>query len=325
MNNTVFVIIEHLEEKIADIVFEMLGKARSLATELGGSVVAVLPGYETDGLTSALGAADTVLSVNDEVLSHFSPQQYAGVLAQLIEQRSPRLVMFGSTSIGLDLGAALSTKLRIPLVSSCVDVGVEGDALVCISQMYGGKLMIEAEMSASTGIVQMLPGAYHMEDGMKEGSPAVEHLTVSLAPEDYRMHFENYIKPESGDIDITQAPVLISVGRGIQTQDNLAVAEELADALGGSVSSSRPIVDQDWLPITRQVGKSGMIVKPKLYFALGISGAPEHVEGMKGADMIIGINTDPDAPIFSVANYGVVADIFDIIPDLTEKLRARRS
>jgi electron transfer flavoprotein alpha subunit len=323
MNTNLFVIVEHLEGGIADIVYEMLGKARSLADSLGGTVTAVFPAYESEALATTFGAADTVLSINDELLSHFSPQQYQSVLAGLIDEHKPRLVMIGSTSIGLDLASALAERLSVPMVSSCVGVEKEGDNLVCTSQMYGGKLMIESVMTAPTSIVQVLSGAFRKEDGLKNGTPHVENIFSALAPEDFRMHFENYIKPAEGDIDITQAPILISVGRGIQTQDNMILAEQLAATLGGAVSSSRPIVDQDWLPITRQVGKSGMTVKPKLYFALGISGAPEHVEGMKDADLIVGINSDPDAPIFSVAHYGVVADLFDIIPDLTEKLRER--
>ncbi len=136
------------------------------------------------------------------------------------------------------------------------------------------------------------------------------------------MVFEEMILPDTTDVDITQQDVLVAVGRGIQQQENIELAEELAQALGGAVCASRPIVDQNWLPTTRQVGKSGMIVKPKVYFALGISGAPEHQEGMKGADLIIAVNTDPRAPIFDVAQYGAEIDVLDLLPALTEAVRA---
>jgi len=154
-------------------------------------------------------------------------------------------------------------------------------------------------------------------------TPAIEEVEVAL-PSEGRVRFEKYIEPAAGDVDITQQDALVSVGRGIQTRDNIALAEELAEALGGVVSASRPVIDQGWLPLTRQVGKSGATVKPKLYLAAGISGAPEHVEGMKSADLIIAINTDPQAPIFTVAHYGIVGDVLDVLPALSEAVRARK-
>jgi electron transfer flavoprotein alpha subunit len=325
MNTSIFVIAEHLEGTLADMVFEMLGKARTLADAGGGHVTAVLPGYDVSSMTTSLGAADAVIVIDDEMLAEFAPQQYTRVLAKLISDRKPGLVLVGSTSMGLDLAPALSTELDVPMLSSCVDVTMEGDACVLTSQLYGGKIVTETAVTADTVIAQILPGVFRMEDGQKEGTPEVETVGADMQPEDFRMRFENFIKPEAGDVDITQAPILVSVGRGIQTQENIELAEKLAEALGGAGSSSRPIVDQDWLPVTRQVGKSGMTVKPRLYLALGISGAPEHVEGMKNADLIVAVNTDPDAPIFSVAHYGVVADIFDVIPALSDRLAEKAS
>lgn len=325
MNKTIFVIAEHLEGTLADMTFEMLGKARQLADEHGGTVTAVLAGYGVSELTQKLGAADTVIHIEDELLAEFSPQPYERVLAPLIRERAPGLVMVGSTSMGLDLAAALATTLDAPMISSCVAVSAEDDAYVLTSQLYGGKIMTETAVTADTGIAQILPGVFRAEDGHRDGTPQIEEIPAGIHPENFRMRFENFIKPEAGDIDITQAPILVSVGRGIQTQENIALAEELAEALGGAVSSSRPIVDQDWLPVTRQVGKSGMTVKPRLYLALGISGAPEHVEGMKNADLIVAVNSDPDAPIFSVAHYGIVADIFDILPALEDRLAEKVS
>jgi electron transfer flavoprotein alpha subunit len=320
MHTEIYVLIEHLEGRITDISFELLGKARTLATDTGGKVCAILPMYELPDLTRQLGAADTVLLIDDQLFEHFSPEQHVSLIHRLLTERAPRLLMLGSTSTGLDLGAALSARLDIPMVSSCTELVFEGEQLVGTSQMYGGKMMIETAVTAPTAIVQVLAGAFRMEDGRKDAAPEVETIVAGLNPEDFRMTFESYIRPEGGDIDITQAPVLVSVGRGIQQADNIQFAEELAVALGGAVSSSRPVVDQDWLPITRQVGKSGMTVKPRLYLALGISGAPEHVEGMKDAELIVGINTDPTAPIFNIAHYGVVGDVMDIVPTLTERL-----
>jgi electron transfer flavoprotein alpha subunit len=167
-----------------------------------------------------------------------------------------------------------------------------------------------------------MPGTRSADQGRSDKIPPIEE--AAAAPGEPKIKFKNYIEPEAGEIDITQQDVLVSVGRGIQTQDNLELAEQLAEQLGGAVSGSRPVIDQGWLPLSRQVGKSGMKVKPKLYLTLGISGAPEHQEGMKNSECIIAVNMDPEAPIFGVAHYGVVGDLFDIVPCLIEKAKAKK-
>ena len=169
----------------------------------------------------------------------------------------------------------------------------------------------------------VMPGSFRPTDETGQGPSRAAHASPRrLTPGAVR--FEEWILPEAGDVDITQQDVLVAVGRGIQQKDNVELAEELAQALGGAVCASRPVVDQGWLPATRQVGKSGMTVKPKLYLALGISGAPEHLEGMKGADLIIAVNTDPKAPIFDVAHYGAEVDVLDLLPALVEAVEAKK-
>jgi electron transfer flavoprotein alpha subunit len=243
----------------------------------------------------------------------------------LISEVKPWLTLIGSTSMGLDLAAPLSATLGRPLVASCKDLRFEDGKLIATSQLYGGKMLLDVEVEKEQVIVSILPGAFRAERGMVEKTPLVENVTLTTPLENLRTQFERLIEPEASDVDITQAPILVSVGRGIQNQDNLPLAEELADALGGAVSASRPVVDQGWLPMTCQVGRSGMIVKPRAYLALGISGAPEHVEGMRDSELIIAVNTDPDAPIFNVANYGVVADALELIPALTEEIKRRKA
>ncbi len=324
MSKDLFVIVEHLKGKPADITFEMLGKARELADLTGGGLFAVLIGKGVKTLTGRMGAADAVISIEDERLAEFTPEAYQRALAGVIRERRPRLILMGSTSMGLDLAAPLSATLNIPLVAYCKDLRLEDGRLIATSQLYGGKILVEVEVEGGPAILSILPGAFRAERGMVEKTPPVEDVTLTVNLEDVRMHFERLIEPEAGDVDITQAPILVSVGRGIQRQENVSLAEELAEVLGGAVSASRPVVDQGWLPITRQVGKSGMIVKPKLYLAVGISGAPEHIEGMKDSELIIAINADPKAPIFTMADYGVVGDLFEILPALTEKLKGLR-
>jgi electron transfer flavoprotein alpha subunit len=170
--------------------------------------------------------------------------------------------------------------------------------------------------------MSIYPGAFPLESGKTDKKPNIED--IDFFKEIEKVKFNKFIEPEAGDVDITKQDILISVGRGIENADNISIADELVEVMGGAVSASRPVIDQGWLPLSRQVGKSGMIVKPKLYFALGISGAPEHVEGMKDSELIIAINKDQSAPIFNIAQYGVCADLNDIIPELIEQLKRRK-
>lgn len=308
MSNTIFVIAEHLKGKIEDVTFEMLGKAR----ELGGEVVGVLLGNGIKGLAGTLGA-DKVLYVDSPALADFNPEAYGKVIAGLVNRHAPKTVLVAYTSQGVDIAAGLSVDCNLPLVAYANAISAGN----ITSQLYGGKMNVESKVEGERFIAAVIPGSFPADAGKGSGAVVEESAAPDLSG--LRVRFKKLIEPVGGDVDITQASVLVSVGRGIQSQDNLPVVQALADKLGGALSSSRPIVDAKWLPKTRQVGKSGLKVKPKVYIAIGISGAPEHIEGMKGAECIIAINTDPKAPIFSYAHYGVTGDLFDVVPALTEK------
>jgi electron transfer flavoprotein alpha subunit len=226
--------------------------------------------------------------------------------------------------MGMDLASLLSTSLRRPLVVNCRDIRVEDHRIIATSQMCGGKLLCHAEIADGPAILTVLPGAFPAEQGKSDSPPAVQRIGPPVPLEGLRMRLVRLLEPEAGDVDITRAPVLVAVGRGIQRKENLPMAEDLARMLGGAVCASRPVVDQGWLPLSRQVGKSGMIVKPRLYLALGISGAPEHVEGMKDAELIIAVNADPKAPIFEVADYGATVDMFELLPLLSQEIERAR-
>jgi electron transfer flavoprotein alpha subunit len=322
MSQDVAVVVEHLEGRIADVSFEMLGKGRELARASGGRLLAALLGQGVEALAGALGAADMVLAVEQPALTHYTPEAYERALTHVLRARAPRVTLVASTAMGLDLAAGLSASLGWPLCAYCRDARLADGQLTAVSQVYGGKLLAEATVAGEAAILSMLPGAYPADSGRLSGRPVVEAVTVP-ALDPLRIRFRRLIHPETGDVDITRQPILVGVGRGIQSKDNLGMAEELAEALGGVIAASRPVVDLGWLPKARQVGKSGMTVRPKLYVALGISGAPEHLEGMRDAELIVAVNTDPNAPIFDVAHYGIVADLFDVVPPLTEKLKAR--
>jgi electron transfer flavoprotein alpha subunit len=217
----------------------------------------------------------------------------------------------------MDIVGGISAHLGLPLVSS-VRMIEPGSKL--ISQICGGKIMAECDLPESTALITMVPGGYKPEQGQSTQSPPVTLITPQQLG-DLRISLSQYIEPDMSDVDISKEPLLIAVGRGIQTQDNISMAEELAEAMGGVVCASRPVVDQGWLPTSRLVGKSGSTVKPKIYLAIGISGAPEHAEAITGSDVIIAINTDPAAPIFNLAKYGTTADLFDLVPILTEQVK----
>ncbi len=322
MSHDILVVAEHLRGQLAEVTYELAGKGRELASALGGRLTVALLGQGVQPLASSLGAADAVLCLEAPELAEFTPEAHVRALASLVAERQPRLVMVANTSMGMDLAAALSARLNLPLVSYCSQIAVEDGQVVATSRLYGGKMMAESVL-AERGIIAVLAGSFPAEVGKVSGSPAVESMAVSL--NGLRTRFRQLIEPEAGDVDITKADILVCVGRGIQDKANIPMVEELAGALGGALCASRPIVDSGWLPKNRQVGKSGLAVQPKLYVAVGVSGAPEHLEGMKGAGLIVAINSDPNAPIFDVADYGVVGDLFEITPALTEKIAAAGS
>jgi len=311
MSENIFVIIEHLQGQVADISYVMLAAAGDLTKASGGEVVAVLLGHNAGELANTF-AADRVLYADDPALAEFTSDAYVQALSGVISQEQPKAVFFGSTTIGTDIAGVLSARLDVPMVSSCLKISEDGKI---VSQICGGKIMTESELGDATTLITMIPGGYKPEDG-QGAPPEVTPFEVSLG--ELKVSLKEYIEPEIADVDITTQEVLIAIGRGIQTEDNIELAEELAELLGGAVCSSRPVVDQGWLDTSRMVGKSGQSVKPKLYLALGISGAPEHVEGMAGAENIIAVNIDPGAPIFDIAKYGAEVDLFDLVDCLIE-------
>jgi len=315
MSNDILVITEHMEGKFSDVSFEMVGKAKELASAFGGQAVAVVVG---GGVLANVFASDSTIHVDDSALSQFNPEAYGKVIEALVKEKSPRLVMFGWTATGMDLAAWLSARLGKPCVAYARDLCIENNSLVVNSQAYGGKMIAEVAPEGDMAIVACLAGSFPAEAG--QGSTAVTTIVSPVALDGLKVKFIEAIKPAGGDVDITAQAKLVSIGRGIGSKDNVELAEELAQKLGATVSSSRPVVDAGWLPRTRQVGKSGLKVKPKLYLMLGISGAPEHLEGMKSAELIIAINTDKKAPIFNVAHYGATADLFEVTEAMLELL-----
>jgi len=316
----IFVLAEHRQGQIRDITFEMLTKGRELAEKTNSDLTAVLLGKEVKEQAETLSPyAQKVLLVEDVKLENFNSEAYHTVLSNLINEHKPLLTMIGHTSFGVDLAPSLAAALKLPLATDCIELEFKGETLVITRQMYGGKVNVKATVhKAESYIVTVRQAAFAAQKPALNGE--IIEIPSPLSEEITKKRFIEYVLPPPGGVDITAADVLIGVGRGIKDESNMPMVEELAKAFGGVLACSRPIVDKGWLPTDRQVGASGKTVKPKLYIALGISGAFQHVLGMKNSDLIIAVNKDSKAPIFSFADYGVVEDLFKIVSPLKSKI-----
>lgn len=316
----ILVLAEHRQGELREITFEMLTLANRIGREKGLGVTTVFLGHEAPHLVEALkGACDRILQVEDETLARYDADPYLGTLEAIINQRKPGLILIGHTAIGMDLAPALATRLSIPLATDCVDVDFGEEGLGVLRQIYGGKIHSRLTLKPSDQIlISVRPGSFEAE---REQSKSAEKESMA-APEIsglMRRRFLEYLEAALEDVDITAADILVSVGRGVGKPENIPMVQEFADAIGATLSCSRPVADEGWLPKSRQVGTSGKTVRPKIYIALGISGAYQHQAGMKGAETIIAVNTDSSAPIFSFAHYGIIADLMQVLPVLREK------
>ncbi|MEM3566883.1 MAG: electron transfer flavoprotein subunit alpha/FixB family protein [Candidatus Bathyarchaeia archaeon] len=317
-----FVLAEHRQGQMRDTTFEMLTKAREMAEKTGAELTAVLLGKGVKEHAKTLSEyAKKVLLVEDAKLENFNSDAYQKVLATLIKEHKPRLTMIGHTSYGVELAPRLAASLNLPLATDCIDLAFEDDSFVVTRQMYGGKVNVKAKLRKSESyIVTVRQAAFTAQKPSSPANGQIIEVPSPLTEEITTKRFIQYVLPPPGGVDITAAEKLVGIGRGIKDQANVPVVEDLAKTLGAVLACSRPIVDKGWLPADRQVGSSGKTVKPKLYIALGISGAFQHVLGMKNSDLIIAVNKDPKAPIFSFSDYGVVEDMFKIVPVLKNKI-----
>lgn len=317
----IFVLVEHRQGEIRDITFEMLSKSKEIAKELNIEIIALLLGNDIEQFLEPLkGYADMIMVVKDEKLEYFNSKTYQMVVSHLINEYRPLLTMIGHTSYGIDLAPGLAIKLQIPLATDCADFFFEDGQLKIIRQIYGGKVDARATLKkAESYLITIRPASFEAKEPESKDSEVI-NLESPLKEEPIGKRFIKYVEPEVSEVDITASDILVSIGRGIKEDKNIPVIEELAAALGGTISCSRPIVDKGWLDKGRQVGTSGKTVKPKLYLALGISGAFQHTAGMKDSDLVIAINKDANAPIFSVADFGIIGDLFTVVPELTKKV-----
>ena len=315
MTQDIYLLIEHIQGQVSDISFIITAAAKELAAKEGGSVVGILFGSGAEDLKDTL-ALDKVIYCDNPSLAEFSSDAYKRTLIALLEEYTPRALFFGNTTLGADVSSSIAAHMKFPIINSCIKISDSGGI---ISQICGGKIMVDSQLADGTTLITMNPGGYKPEEG--QGGPPGETIKFTAPDlESLKVKLNQFIEPDAGDVDISQEKVLIAIGRGIQTEDNIELADQLAALLGGTVCASRPVIDQGWLPTSRLVGRSGKNVKPDLYLSLGISGATEHVEAITDSKTIIAINSDPDAPIFDIAQYGIEADLFDLIDPLLEQI-----
>jgi electron transfer flavoprotein alpha subunit len=321
----IFVLAEHRQGKLRDITYEMLGAADKLATQRGAALTAVLLGKGVKHFAEELATrAPKVLVVEDESLENFNSDLYQKTLSSLLSKYHPPLVLVGHSAFGMDLAPSLSVEMGFPLVTDCIDLSLEGNQLKAVRSIYGGKVNAKVSLKESQGYIATIrPGVFSAKmSGDKKGGIVVEPSPLQGTFDAKK--FLKYIEAPLTGEDITQAEIIVAIGQGIGGPEHIPSIEEVAKNLGGVIACSRPVVDRNWLPKERQVGISGKTVKPKVYLAIGISGAFQHVTAMQGSETIIAINKDPRAPIFGVADYGIVDDFQSVIPVLREKVKGMK-
>lgn len=312
--------IQHSDGKINSNSLEALKGSQDISNDTGGTVTAVTFHSETGKQLTGYDVSDIIVVDNPELAS-YQPLHFLSAMEQVIENVSPDLIVFGHTYQARDWVPRLSTRLDISLISDCIGYKYEQN-LKFVRGMYQGKVNADIVSNNLPCVVSFQSGAFR-SDGIVIGSVSVNNMTVDLSGVKNSIRSGEKFQEAETTVDLTQAEVIVSVGRGISKEENLGLVKELADALGGSVASSRPIVDSGWLEPYHQIGSSGQTVAPKLYLALGISGAIQHVVGMKGSQNVVVINKDSNAPFFELADYGVVGDILEIIPKLTAEIQAK--
>jgi len=304
---------------------ESIAAAQHMADSLGLSAGAMVMGKNADSLaTEASGySIDEVLSVNHELLNDYSSDGYAEAVKQVINQENPAYVLFGHSYQVRDYVPKISAKLMRPFLADCIAINFDGKDLSLTKQMFNAKLFSDISPSGDAPFLISFQSASFLSDNASTGTANKREVVINLDSSMIKTESEAPFKESSGGVDLTAAELIVSVGRGIGKEENISMAQDLAAALGAEISSSRPVVDSGWLSPSHQVGSSGQAVSPKMYLALGISGAIQHVVGMKASKNIVAINKDPEAPIFEIADYGVVGDLLEIVPKLTEAIQSK--
>lgn len=323
----VWVFIEVVRGKIKGVSLELLGQGRKMADDLGEKLVAIIPGNEIEDFAKMAihYGADEAIVVDQKELKDYSTDGYTKAMCTLIKKYNPAVLLIGATNNGRDLGPRVSSRMQTGLTADCTELGVDSETRLVkwTRPAFGGNLMATIlcpDYRPQIGTVR--PGVFKKpeEDTGRKGE--IIHETVEFGPDEIRTRIVEVITEAGGaDVNLEEAEIIVSGGRGVGGPEGFEVLKELADEIGAQIGASRAAVDSGWISSLHQVGQTGKSVGPKIYIACGISGAIQHVAGMSSSDVIIAINKDPDAPIFNIADYGIVGDLFEIIPELTKRIR----
>src|SRR5690349_8872522 len=329
MSDTILVVVEQREGKLNRVSWETLVAGQKLAAETGWPLEAAVVGAGVSSIAGEIAGKKVgkVYDVEAGALESYTPDAFSAALKQFLESKQPRLVLMPHTYQVRDFIPKLATAMGRTVISDCIGFRKDGEKLLFTRQMFQGKFAADVSFSCDAPwFVTFQTGAFR-GDQVEAGTGAapVETVTVDISSDAVRTTPQAPFKEAKQAVDLTQAEIIVSVGRGIKEQKNIELARQLAETLGAEIAASRPICDSGWLPMDRQIGSSGQTVAPKLYLALGISGAIQHIVGMKGARSIIAINKDAEAPIFEIADFGVVGNLFDIVPALTEEVKKTKS
>jgi electron transfer flavoprotein alpha subunit len=331
MSRDVLLLVDHRDGVAEPVTYQLVAQARELAASSGGRASALHLCGEGDGVAKQLDGAGlaAIYVVESRLLADYSPEAFSKVAAEAVRRLEPGLFLCGHTFQGMEVAPWVSARLGAPLLPNCLALAVEDDAIVAERLVYGQAWQARLRLPWHGTVVASMArsgGSPQREAGGETGSggATVERLDIDPSSLDVRTRVTGTIRPAAGEVDIARAEVVVGAGRGIRDASNLAVVEALAEALGGVVACSRPLVDLEWMPYERQVGASGKAIRAKVYIACGISGAAQHLAGITEAETIVAINQDANAPIFRVAHYGAVADLLQVVPELTAEARRRR-
>jgi electron transfer flavoprotein alpha subunit len=327
MADSILVVAEQREGKLNRVSFETIAAAQAIGKETGWAVEVVLPGNGVAALAQELAAKQVarVYALEAPALEPYTADAYVFALKAFLADRQPKLVLFPHTYQVRDFAPRLALALDRTLIADAIGYKHEGGKVLFTRQMFQGKFAADVSFAGDAPWLATVQIGAFRGDQAEAGSAQVENVTAAVADTAPRVTPHEVFQEAKQAVDLSQAEVIVAVGRGIKEQKNLALAQNLAQVLGGEVAASRPICDNGWLPLERQIGSSGQTVAPKLYVALGVSGAIQHIVGMKGSRNIIAINKDPEAPIFEIADVGVVGNLFDVVPALTEEIKKAKS
>lgn len=324
MSELVLVLAEHGRGKLRPLTWECLGFAQGLGKALGTQPVTVVLGKDIDSICTeaAAGVQQAVWKISAPELENYSPDYFAAALAQIIGQAQPYAVVFSHTYSTIDFAPKLAASLDIGLISDVMGWRMEEGRPVFSKSVLYDKLVADVSFCTDPPYLISLQAGSFSADAALRGRPvAVQSPRVDLSAVPRRRQMLQIIQAVKNQVDLSKAEIIVAVGRGIGKRENMGIVEDLAAALGAEIGASRPVVDMEWLPRDRQIGSSGQTVAPRVYFAIGISGAIQHIVGMKNAAFVVAVNKDSNAPIFKVANYGIVGDLFEVVPALTAAVR----